>query len=400
MREAQSSRYSIHPGADKMYKDLKLDYWWPGMEREIYEYVSRCLTCSRVKIEHQKPSGLLKQLEVPVWKWEDITMDFIMKLPRTKNNHNSIWVIVDRLTKSARFLPIRDDYPLERLAEIYIEYIVTKYGVPLSIVSDRDPRFTSDFWQSLQEALGTRLNLSTAYHPQSDGQSKRTIQTLEDMLRACALEFRGSWDKHLPLIEKLKAAQDRQKSYADKRRKPLEFQVGDKVLLKVSSWKGTTRFGKKGKLAPRYIGPYKIIKRVGPVAYKLELPIEHGNVHDTFHVSNLKKCLADDPTVIPVKDVHIDEGLEFIKEPIEIIDKDAKQTRQSLEWAGPEYTHITIFVLYYVLMVLCMSSMFTAINSIPTVQGMNHSLLDYVSSLVHYSSSLANRVSGNDMLTY
>jgi hypothetical protein len=136
-------------------------------------------------------------------------------------------------------------------------------------------------------------------------------------------------DKIAVIKEKLKAARDRQKSYADRRRKPLEFEVDDKVLLKVSPWKGTVRFGKRGKLAPRYIGPYKIIRRVGPVAYKLELPLELGNVHDTFHVSNLKKCLADDPTVIPVKDVHIDEGLEFIEEPIEIIDKNAKQTRQS-----------------------------------------------------------------------
>jgi len=128
-------------------------------------------------------------------------MDFVMKLPRTKNGHNAIWVIVDRLTKSAHFLAIREDYSMEQLAQLYVNEIITKHGVPLSIISDRDSRFTSDLWKQLQRALGSQLNLSTAYHPQTDGQSERTIQTLEDMLRSCVLEFKGSWDNHLPLIE-------------------------------------------------------------------------------------------------------------------------------------------------------------------------------------------------------
>ncbi|GJS47417.1 putative reverse transcriptase domain-containing protein [Tanacetum coccineum] len=201
MDEAHTSRYSVHPGADKMYYDLRDLYWWPGMKRDIAEYVSRCLTCSKIKAEHQKPLGFLQQPEIPEWKWEKITMDFVTKLPKSSSGHDTIWVVVDRLTKSAHFLPIRKDYKTEKLAKIYTNEIVARHGVPVSIISDRDGRFTSHLWQAFQEALGTRLDMSTAYHPQTDGQSERTIQTLEDMLRACVMDFGGSWDTHLPLIE-------------------------------------------------------------------------------------------------------------------------------------------------------------------------------------------------------
>ncbi|KAD5508448.1 hypothetical protein E3N88_16151 [Mikania micrantha] len=356
-----------------------------------------------VKAEHQKPSGKLQPLEIPVWKWEKITMDFVMKLPRTKKGNDAIWVIVDRLTKSAHFLAIKESFELERLAQIYVDEIVTKHGVPLSIVSDRDSRFTSRFWQSFQNAMGTRLDMSTAYHPQTDGQSERTIQTLEDMLRACVIEFGGSWDTHLPLMEfsynnsyhaslksapfealygrkcrtpicwfevgegqltgpelildttdkvnqireRLKAAQDRQKSYADKRRKPLEFEVNDKVMLKVSPWKGTIRFGKRGKLSPRYIGPFKITERIGPVAYRLELPSELSGIHDVFHVSNLKKCLADETLRTPLEEIQVDERLNFKEEPVEILERQVKKLRRKripivkVKWnakRGPEFT--------------------------------------------------------------
>ncbi|GKF05465.1 putative reverse transcriptase domain-containing protein, partial [Tanacetum coccineum] len=162
---------------------------WPGMKRDIAEYVSRCLTCSKIKAEHQKPSGFLQQPEIPEWKWEKITMDFVTKLPKSSSGHDTIWVVVDRLTKSAHFLPIREDYKTEKLAKIYTNEIVARHGVPVSIISDRDGRFTSHLWQAFQEALGTRLDMSTAYHPQTDGQSERTIQTLEDMLRACVMMF-------------------------------------------------------------------------------------------------------------------------------------------------------------------------------------------------------------------
>ncbi|KAJ9557338.1 hypothetical protein OSB04_011952 [Centaurea solstitialis] len=278
-----------------------------------------------------------------------------------------------------------------------------RHGVPISIISDRDSRFTSRFWQSLQAALGTSVDLNTAYHPQTDDQTERTIQTLEDMLRACVLEFGGSWDDHLPLVEfsynnsyhtsiqcspyealygrkcrsplnwlevgesrllrpdivqettdkiklvqeKLKAAGDRQKSYADNRRKPLEFQVGDKVLLKVSPWKGLIRFGRKEKLSPRFVGPFEVIERIGPVAYRLDLPIELSSIHVTFHVSNLKKCLSEETVVLPLEEIQIDEQLCAAEEPIEILDREIKQLRRSripivkVRWNsrhGPEFT--------------------------------------------------------------
>ncbi|KAD2804281.1 hypothetical protein E3N88_37658 [Mikania micrantha] len=199
MDEAHKSRYSVHPGFDKMYHDLKTTYWWPNMKSEIATYVSKCLTCSKVKVEYQKPSGLLQQPEIPVWKWEQISMDFITKLPKTASGCDTIWVIVDRLTKSAHFLPTKETDKLEKLTRIYLTEIVSRHGVPISIISDRDSRFTAHFWKSLHNALGTRLDMSTAYLPQTDGQSERTIQTLEDMLRACVIDFGNSWETHLPL---------------------------------------------------------------------------------------------------------------------------------------------------------------------------------------------------------
>lgn len=403
MLESHKSKYSIHPGSDKMYHDLKKLYWWPNMKADIAMYVLQCLTCARVKAEHQKPSGLLQQPKIPEWKWERITMDFITKLPRTSSGNNSIWVIVDRLTKSAHFIPVKEQFSLEKLTRIYLDNVVCKHGVPVSIISDRDPRFASNFWKSLQRSLGTNLDMSTAYHPQTDGQSERTIQTLEDMLRACVLDFGKNWDKHLSLAEfsynnsyhssikaapfealygrkcrspvcwsevgdtqltgpelirettemivqiknRLLTARSRQKSYADVRRKPMEFEVGDRVMLKVSPWKGVIRFGKRGKLNPRYIGPFKILSRVGPVAYKLELPPELHGVHNTFHVSNLKKCLAVSDEKIPLGKVRIDGKLHFIEEPVEVMDREVKQLKQSripivkIRWNskhGPEYT--------------------------------------------------------------
>ncbi|GKA33329.1 putative reverse transcriptase domain-containing protein [Tanacetum coccineum] len=329
-------------------------------------------------------------------------MDFVTKFPRTSSGHDIIWVIVDRLTKSVHFLPMREDYKMNRLARLYLNEIAARHDVTISIISDRDSRFTSRFWQSMQEALGTQLDMSTAYHPQTDGQSEHTIQTLEDMLRACVLDFGGSCDVHLPLVEflynnsyhssmrcapfealygrkcrspimwaevgkgqlivpelvqettekisqikdRLKAVRDRQKSYADKRRKPLEFNVGDYVLLKVSPWKGVVRFGKKGKLTPRFVGPFEIVEKVGLVTYRLRLPEEFNGVHDTFHMSNIKKCLADLTLQVPLDEIQVEAKLNFMEEPVEILKREFKNLKWSrisivkVRWnskCGPEF---------------------------------------------------------------
>ncbi|GKF27134.1 putative reverse transcriptase domain-containing protein, partial [Tanacetum coccineum] len=188
-------------GSDKMYHDLRKLYWWPNMKAEIATCVSKCLTCAKVKAEHQKPPVLLQQPKIPVWKWERIIIDFITKLLRTPFGYDSIWVIVDRLTKFAHFIPMNEKFKMERLTRLYLKEIVCRHEVPVSIILDRDPRFASRFWRSLQKLLGTNLDMSTAYHPKTDGQSERMIQTLEDMLHACVIDFGSGWDKHLPLAE-------------------------------------------------------------------------------------------------------------------------------------------------------------------------------------------------------
>ncbi|GJR79228.1 putative reverse transcriptase domain-containing protein [Tanacetum coccineum] len=194
MHESHKSKYSIHPGSDKMYQDLKKLYWWPNMKAIVAQYVGKCLTCSRVKAECQKLSSLLIQPDIPTWKWERIMMDFVTKLPKTSSGHNTIWVIVDRLTKSAHSIPTRATNSMETHTRLYIKEIISRHGVPISIISDRDIHFTSRFWQSMQSALGTQLDMSTAYHPEIDRQSERTIQTIEDMLRACEIDFGKGWE--------------------------------------------------------------------------------------------------------------------------------------------------------------------------------------------------------------
>ncbi|GJZ41591.1 putative reverse transcriptase domain-containing protein [Tanacetum coccineum] len=365
--ESHKSKYSVHPGFDKMYQDMKKLYWWPNMKADIATYVSKCLTCLKVK-----PSGLLVQPEIPQWKWDNITMDFVTKLPRTLSGYDTIWVIVDCLTKSAHFLPMRENDSMDKLARLYMKEVVTRHVIPVSIICDRDDRFTSNLWRAFQKALGTHLDMSTAYHPHTDGQSKRTIQTLEDMLRSCVIDFGNGWERHLLLIEflynnsyhasiraapfkelcgqkcrspvcwaevgdsqltgpelihettekivlikqRIQPTCDGQKSYADVRRKPLEFQVGNQIMLKVSPWKGVIRFGKRGKLNPRYIGPFK-------------------------------KCLSDEPLAISLDEIHIDDKLHFVEELVKIIDREVKRLKQSripiikVQWnsrRGPEFT--------------------------------------------------------------
>jgi len=310
-------------------------------------------------------------------------MDFVTGLPKTPKGNDAIWVIVDRLTKTAHFLPYGTGLTLDGLAKLYVDEIVRLHGTPKNIVSDRDSRLTSRFWKSFQEAMGSKLSFSTAFHPQSDGQSERTIQTLEDMLRSCVLDLKGSWENHLPLIEfaynnsyhasigmppfealygrkcqspicwnetgerqilgpelvqqtvekvklirtRMQAAQNRQKSYADTRRRELEFQVGDHVFLKVSPTKGIRRFGIKGKLSPRYVGPFEILERIGVVAYRLALPPSLDKVHDVFHVSMLRKCLSDPDQMVELQPLQFEKDLSYTEHPIKILDVQERQLR-------------------------------------------------------------------------
>nr|GEV89854.1 hypothetical protein [Tanacetum cinerariifolium] len=269
MGEAHATRYSIHPILDKMYYDFRDMYWWP---------------------------------EIPEWKWDKITMDFITKLPRSRSGYDMIWVMVDRLTKLAHFMATREDY-----------------------------------------ALGTRLDMRTTYHPQIDGQSERTIQTLEDVLSACVIDFGGSWDTHLPLAEffcnnsyhsSMRCA-PYEAFYGRKYRSVLWAEIeenrliGPKMVHETTDKVGVVRFGKKGKLAPRYIGPFEILERIGSVAYRLKFSQELNGVHNTFYVSILKKCLADISLHVPLKDIRVDQTLGFDEEPVEIMDRKFKRLKHS-----------------------------------------------------------------------
>jgi hypothetical protein len=290
---------------------------------------------------------------------------------------------VDRLTKTAHFLPVHTTHRAEKYAEIYIDQIVCLHGIPRTIVSDRGAPFVACFWEQLQESLGTHVIRSSAYHPQTDGQTERVNQILEDMLRACVLHYGKNWDKCLSLAEfsynnsyqsslkmapfealygrrcrtplnwsqagereifgpdlvleaeekvrvikkNLEAAQARQKSYHDKRRKPLHFEVGDHVYLKVSPTKGVQRFGIKGKLAPRYIVPYKIKETCGPVAYQLKLPPHMLAIHDVFHVSQLRKCVRLPTEVLPKPKLEIEPDLSYQEHPVKVLDQKERSTR-------------------------------------------------------------------------
>nr|GEZ50006.1 putative reverse transcriptase domain-containing protein [Tanacetum cinerariifolium] len=220
-------------------------------------------------------------------------------LSRTPSGYDLIWVIVDRLTKSAHFLPVKTTDSMEKLTQLYLKEVVCRHGVPISIISDRDSKFTSRFWRSLQEALGTRLDMNTAYHPKTDGQSKRTIQTLKEMLRACVIDFGGSWDRHLPLVE---------------------FSYNNSYHTSIKAAPFEALYKRKCR-SP--------VERIGPVAYKLELLRELQGIHNTFHVSNLKKCLSDESLSILLDEVQLDDKLYFIEEPAEIMDRKVKRLKQS-----------------------------------------------------------------------
>ncbi|WVZ84957.1 hypothetical protein U9M48_031923 [Paspalum notatum var. saurae] len=368
--EAHDTRLLNSPGGTKMYHDLKERFSWYGMKRAVAR-ICRGRT--------SRPAGLLQPLKIPEWKWEEISMDFIVGLPRTQKGYNSIWVVVDRLTKVAHFIPVNTTYSGARLAELYISRIVCLHGVPKRIISDRGSQFTSRFWEQLHDSLDSKLRFSTAYHPQTDGQTERTNQILEDMLRACAIQYGTSWDKSLPYAEfsynnsyqaslkkspfealygrrcrtplfwnqtgekqvfgpdLIKDAEQQikmllgpgEKSYADVRRGDLTFKVDDFVYLKVSPMRGIRRFNMKGKLAPRYIGPFKIVERKGEVAYKLELPPNLYGIHNVFHVSQLKKCLRVPEEQAPLEGPDVQEDLTYTEHPVKILETSERVTRNS-----------------------------------------------------------------------
>ncbi|GJW40587.1 putative reverse transcriptase domain-containing protein [Tanacetum coccineum] len=263
MDKAHRSKYPVHPGADKMYYDLRDRYWWPGMKKDIAEY----------------------------------------------------------------------DYKMDRLARLYLNEIVARHGVPISIISDRDSRFTSRFWQSMQEALGTRLDMSTAYNPQTDGQSERASWTSGECRSPIMWAEVGEGQLIGPEL-----VQETTEKIS---------QINDRLKAALSPWKGVVRFGKKGKLAPRFVGPFEIIEKVGPVVYRLDLPEELDGVHDTFHASNLKKCLADPTLQVPLDEIQVDAKLNFVEEHVKILEKEFKKLKQSriaivkVRWnskRGPEFT--------------------------------------------------------------
>nr|GEU96937.1 putative reverse transcriptase domain, ribonuclease H-like domain, aspartic peptidase domain protein [Tanacetum cinerariifolium] len=271
MNEFYKSNYYVHPRADKMYYDLKYRYWWPGIKKNITVYISKCLTCLKVKAEHQRLSSLLQQLEIPEWKREGIAMDFVIKLPRTISGYDTIWVIMDRLTKSAHILPMREDYKMDRLTRLYLNEIVARDGVPISIISDRDSRNCRSLimWAEVGEGqmIGPKLVQETT----------EKISQIKDRLKATRV----------------------------------------------------VRFMKKGKLAPRFVGPFEIIEKVGLVAYRLDLPEELNGVHDTFHVSILKKCLADLTIQVPFDEIRVNAKLNFIEEPMTILEREFKKLKRS-----------------------------------------------------------------------
>ncbi|WVZ75514.1 hypothetical protein U9M48_023559 [Paspalum notatum var. saurae] len=284
--EAHTSMFTMHPGSNKMYQDLKQKFWWTRMKWEIAKYVSECDVCQRVKADHLKPTGMLQPLALLAWKWEDIHMDFIVGLPRTQKGYDSIWVIIDRFTKSAHFIPVKSHYQKSLEMAPFEALYGRRCKTPLN-------------WSKPDERVTFGPDLVT----QAEVQVK--------LIHA-----------------NLKRAQSRQKSYSDKRRRPLAFEKDDHVYLRVSPMKGVHRLGVKGKLALRYVGPFKILERCDPVAYRLELSPHLAAVHDVFHVSQLKKCLRVPKEAVDTSQIQIESDLTYEERPIKILDQKQRTTRR------------------------------------------------------------------------
>jgi hypothetical protein len=307
--------YAGYPGYQKSIAAVKSQYYWPGIKKEVADFIARCLECQKVKAEHRHPTGFLQPLPIPEWKWEVVTTNFITKLPRTNKQHDSIMVVMDKLTKAAHFVLVKLTHKAANITDIYMKEIARLHGIPKTIVSDRDPKFTSKFWKGLFNGFGTNLNFSTTYHLESDGKTKRVNQVIEYMLRMYVMDKPSKWEDYLHLVEfsykngyqeslkmspfdalygrrcntpvswdnptdravvgpdflremeeemikikqNLKVSQDRHRSYADKGRTHKEFKVGDHVFLKVKANKSSLKLGNFSKLAARYCGPFEIL---------------------------------------------------------------------------------------------------------------------------------------------
>jgi transposase InsO family protein len=339
-----------------------------------------------VKANHHHPAGLLQPHDVSMSKWEVISRDFFVGLPLTSHRHNVILVIVDKLTKSAHFIPVRDTYDVTNVARVFISEVIRLHGIPKNIISDRDSRSTSRFWTSLQSALGTQLNLSTAYHPETDGRTERVNQVMEDMLRMYVMDNQTQWEKYQPLVEfaynnsyhssirmppyealygrpcrtplswdrledrvtvgpeliqemeeqviqirqRLKETQDRQKSYADAHSTDRSYGVGDQVFIRIRPNKSTIRFWKGTKLSPRFIGPFRVQQKIGPIAYRLVLPPHFHKTHNVFHVYVLRHYVANESHKLNWKELQVLDVGTLMVEPLRILDHRVRQLKNRL----------------------------------------------------------------------
>jgi hypothetical protein len=399
LKEMHNVPYVGHPGYQKIVLAVKSQYYLQGMKREIVEYIAKFLECQKVKVEHRYPTSLLQPLPIPEWKWEVVTMDFIKRLPRTNKQHDSIMMVVDKLTKVAHFIPMKVAHKATDVVDIYMREVARLHGIPKTIVSDRDPKFISKFWRGLFKGFKTNLNFNTTYHPESDGQTKRVNQVIEDMLRMYVMDKPSKWKDYLHLVEfsynngyqaslkmspfealygrkcntpirwdnladraviglellremeekmlkikhNLRASQDKKKIYADKGITHREFKVGDHVFLKLKANISSLKLGNCSKLAARFCGPFEILERIRPIAYMIALPASM-SIHNVLHVSLLKKYIPDANHVIDWNVIQVEQENTFQVHPIRILDQKIKQLQNQAiclvkvqwTWYGPK----------------------------------------------------------------
>jgi transposase InsO family protein len=371
LKEVHDAPTGGHLGVYKTHRKLAQHYYWPGMRKDVQDYVYSCVACSQNKHRNQPPAGLLQPLPIPTDRWQVWSMDLVGPLPKTTKGNDTIVVFIDKLTKLAHFAPTVITVTAPKLAEIMLTRIIVQHGVPKAIVSDRDPRFISNMWRALWSMLGTSLDMSTAYHPQTDGQTERMNRTLEEMLRSYVSDKGSDWDQHLAMAElayntavqestgytpfqlsygmdarlpmdhavseakaadnpiavqtierwnsnlkqarhNLEQAQMRQSFYADQHREDHQYRVGDKVMLTTENMKS-----KVGKLNARYVGPFVVKKIISPVNVELDLPSTM-RILPVFHLSKLKPY-------VPVTDPQRFPDRQQLDRPVPVIEEDGSE---------------------------------------------------------------------------